>query len=174
MEIRRVISPFALILLFIAFAVIAAIVFLQKGRSPKWISRKMKFGAAILTITSITTGCPPQVTCYVTVPTNFFQFDSINYDENAIIADLPKDTILTGKVYSPDFNAYNFKILTNDSLTVQTGSVIPDDGKFDSEEEKFKLIIDSKLNEGDYYLNISVAEYESESYIVSRNNLKIK
>lgn len=174
MELRRVISPFALILLFIAFAVIAAIVFLQKGRNSKWISRKMKLGAAILTITGITTGCPPQITCYDPVPSNFFQFDQINYDENAIIADLPKDTTLTGKVIISECKAYNFEILTTDSVSVQIGNVIPDDGKFDSDEEKFKLIIDSNLNEGNYYLNIYTAENENESFIVSRNNLKIK
>lgn len=174
MEFRRVISPFALILLFIALVVITAIVFLQKGRSPKWISRKMKLGAAILTITGITTGCPPQVTCYVTVPNNFFQFDSVNYDENAIVADLPKDTVLTGRVVSPDFEAYSFEITTTDSAVVQTGNVIPEDGKLDSDDEKIKIIIDSKLNEGDYYLNIFTAETDFENYIVSRNNLKIK
>lgn len=174
MEFRRVISPFALILLFIAFAVITAIVFLQKGRSPKWISHKMKLGAAILTITGITTGCPPVVTCYDPVPNNFFQFDSVNYDENAIVADLPKDSVLTGRVILPDFEAFYFEITTTDSAVVQTGNVIPDDGKLDGDDEKIKIILDSKLNEGDYYLNISTAESDFENYIVSRNNLKIK
>ncbi|MBP7508164.1 MAG: hypothetical protein KA807_10105 [Prolixibacteraceae bacterium] len=174
MEFRRIISPFALILLFIAFAVITAIVFLQKGRNTKWISRKMKLGAAILTITGITTGCPPQVTCYDPVPSNFFQFDQINYDENAIIVDLPKDTVITGRIITPDFDAYSFEISTTDSVVVQTGYVIPEDGKLDSDDEKIKIIVDSKLIEGDYYLNISSAEDDFENYVVCRNNLKIK
>ncbi len=174
MDLKRVISPFIVIGLFVAFAVVIAIVYLQKGKKDKWITRKMKLGAAILTITSISTGCPPQVMCYDPAPQDWFHFDKIDYDENAIVADLPSDSILTGKVSFPNYKAYSFEIITTDSIPVTTGTVIADDGNYDTQEEYFKIQLDPKIATGSYYLNIKASDSETESFNVSTNNLKIK
>lgn len=164
-----------LIGLFVAFAVICIVVSIQKGKNAKWIARKMKFGGAILTITAITTGCPPMVTCYDPMPTNMFEFDSIDYTEAAIVADLPTDTIITGKVYTPESEKYNFDITTQEQKVVCNGEVIATDGKFDEETEEFRITIDSKLDTGKYNLNIyNGTVNDSTKHFVAGANLKIE
>jgi hypothetical protein len=164
-----------LIGLFVAFAVICIVVSIQKGKNAKWIARKMKFGGAILTITAITTGCPPMVTCYDPMPTNMFEFDSIDYTEAAIVADLPTDSIITGKVYTPESEKYNFDITTQEQKVVYNGEVIATDGSFDEETEEFRITIDTKLDTGKYNLNIYNGSVDdSTKHFVAGANLKIE
>ena len=175
MDTKRLISPFVLIGLFVAFAVICVVVSMQKGKNAKWIARKMKFGGAILTITAITTGCPPMVTCYDPMPTNMFEFDSIDYTEGAIVADLPSDSVITGKVHTPENEKYNFDITTLQQKVVSNGEVIATDGKFDEETEDFKIILDPKLDTGRYNLNIYAGTAnDSVKNFVAVANLKIE
>lgn len=175
MDTKRLISPFVLIGLFVAFAVICVVVSIQKGKNAKWIARKMKFGGAILTITAITTGCPPMVTCYDPMPTNMFEFDSIDYTEAAIVAHLPNDSIITGKVYTPESEHYSFDVADQNSVIVNKGEVIATDGKFDEETEEFRITIDPKLDTGKYNLNIYNGTVDdSTKHFVAGANLKIE
>lgn len=175
MDTKRLISPFILIGLFVAFAVICVVVSMQKGKNAKWIARKMKFGGAILTITAITTGCPPMVTCYDPMPTNMFEFDSIDYTEAAIVADLPADSIITGKIHTPENEHYSFDIADQNAVTVSKGEVIATDGAFDESTEEFKIILDPKLDTGKYNLNIYNGSVDdSTKYFVAGANLKIE
>jgi len=174
METKRILSPILLIGLFSAFAIVCLIVYLQRGKREKWISRKMKLGAAIITITGITTGCPPIATCYVPAYTDGFVFDQSDSSENYwIVADLPNDSILTGVVHSPTSDGYTFKINTFDSITVQEGDFVALDGDFDESVDSFRMQLDTKLEDGVYDLQINSADMPDE-YLIERRELKIK
>jgi len=133
-------------------------------------------GAAIIAITGITTGCPPQITCYDPVPQNWFSFDSIDQNDYSVVADLPEDSVLTGKVYQPTFNHYAFRIETADYQIVDTGSIQTADGEFTESTEDFRMTIDQTLDTGSYRLNIYSLKRSDEenSYLVYQIGLKIK
>lgn len=176
MEYKRFITPILLVGLFAAFAFVCLMVWLLKGRSGKFITRKMKLGAAIIAITGVSTGCPPVVTCYDPIPQNSFQFDSIDYNDYSVFADLPNDSVLTGKVTEPTYNQYQFKVSTTDSQLVDHGMVEAVDGSFDKSTEAFKITLNSQIDTGCYLLSILPYQRTADipEYEVQNIRLKIK
>jgi len=175
MDAKKIIAPLILFGLFAAFATISIIVFLQKGNRERWISRKLKLGAAILTITGLTNGCEsqPVVTCYDPAPYNWFQFDDFDQNEYTVVANLPNDSVLTGVVYEPKFEKYAFEIIaSDDSVSVQKGEIVALDGAFDEPTDSFKIELNSKLDTGSYLIKINTAGL-SENYLVDDERLKI-
>lgn len=177
MEFKRIISPIVLIGLFAAFGFICLMVTVTKSKNARWIARKMKIGAAIITLTGITTGCPPSIiTCYVMPAPNQFEFDNMDQQTGDITAEFPNDTILSGTVYECNIQHFNFEIRNNDSTIVQQGEIVATDGAFDSTTEQFKLHLDSKLDTGMYLLNINEAADDSllyDEYPIRQVYLKI-
>jgi hypothetical protein len=175
-EYKRVISPLLLAGLFTAFAFVCLIVYFRKGKVEKWVTRKMKLGATILAVAGITTGCPPVITCYVPVAENIFNFDKLDSIDYSVIADLPDDSIVTGKIYGRTYDRFAFEIITNDSQLIQKGDLLATDGLFDQSVEDFRIILDSKIDTGKYHLNILIPDPENEenSFMIYQNWLKIK
>jgi hypothetical protein len=175
-EYKRVISPLFLAGLFAAFAFVCLIVYFRKGKTEKWVARKMKLGATILAVAGITTGCPPLITCYVPVAENIFNFDKIDSSDYSVLADLPVDSIVTGKVYGRTYDQFLFEIVSTNSTSVQKGNLLPTDGIFDRAEEGFRIILDSKIDTGKYQLNILIPDSgnEKNTFIICQNWLKIK
>jgi hypothetical protein len=176
MEQKRIISPLLLAGLFAAFAFVCLIVYFRKGKTEKWVARKMKLGATILAIAGITTGCPPVITCYDPMPQNLFNFDKIDSSDYSVLADLPDDSIVTGKIYGRTYDKFSFEIFSADSKSIQKGDVLPSDGKFDQPDEDFRIIIDPKIDTGKYHLNILIPDPGNieNNFIISQNWLKIK
>jgi len=58
-----------LIFIGLAFVVVSVMVYFTKGKSKSWIAYKMKIGALLLTLTTISEGCRVrQATCYMRLP----------------------------------------------------------------------------------------------------------
>lgn len=163
MEFKRIISPFILLGLFATFSVVCLVVWIRKGKSGRWISHKLKLGAAILTITGISTGCPtPQITCYDPIPQNWFSFDSIDVNDYSVVADLPSDSVLTGKVYEPTYERYQFKVETLDSELVCQGAIESLDGEFNQPNEDFRMAIPATIDAGSYRLRVFSSERDGD------------
>lgn len=175
-ELKKISVPIAFVILAGAFLLACLVVYLYKGKSAKWVARKMKFGAAIIAITGISTGCPPVITCYDPAPTNWFEFDSIDRNDFSVVANLPFDSVLTGKVYQPDFDRYTYKIMVSDSQLVDTGTVVAVDGTFDASTEDFKMTINSDIDTGSYQLLIFSSDNNrtGEEFEVYQTMLKVK
>ena len=66
----RILSVFAIVFVGIAFALVAAVVFVTRGRSKFWVDKKLRVGGMLLTLSSIiggASGCGIfQPTCYDT------------------------------------------------------------------------------------------------------------
>ena len=179
MDGKKLISPVALIGLFVAFGLVCLMVGLTKGKNAKWIARKMKIGGLILTFTSIFNGCgsiidPPVVTCYDPIMPNVFDFDQMDQEHYQIVADLPNDSVLTGTIYERNAEAFSFEIVQNDSVVIQSGTIKASDGTFDSSEEKFELLLNSKTDTGIYNLNIIQAEPANEEITYVQVNIPLK
>jgi hypothetical protein len=175
-EIKKISIPVILIALSGLFLFASLVVYLHKGKSVKWVARKMKLGATILTVAGITTGCPPVITCYDPVPVNQFSFDQLDSEDYSIVSNLPDDSILTGKIFERNWDSFIFEIITTDSQLVQKGDVLAADGLFDARNEDFMIILDSKIDTGKYHLNILYTnpENDNNSYLIQQNWLKIK
>ncbi len=176
MDTKRVLSPIILVGLFAAFALVCLLVWLLKGRAGKLITGKMKLGAAIIAITGVSTGCPPVITCYDPMPQDSFQFDSIDYNDYSVFANLPNDSVLTGTVIEPTYNQYQFKVSTTDSQLVDHGMVQAVDGTFDNSSEAFKIILNPQIDAGTYQLSILPYQRTTDipEYEVQNIRLKIK
>jgi hypothetical protein len=176
MEHKRIITPLVLAALFVAFAIVSFIVWLRKRKPERWISRKMKLGAAIITLTTISTGCPPEITCYDPVAENLFVFDSMDQNNYLVLSDLPEDSVITGKIYEPTFDHYRFEIETLDSQLIEQGPITPFDGAFDLSVEDFKLVINSLIDTGNYRMSIfsSSRGNNENSFKVFQVGLRVK
>jgi hypothetical protein len=62
---KEVLTPFILGLIALGFAYVCVMVFLLKGKSAKWISRKMKIGGLLLSFSAVVqSGCRTNQLCY--------------------------------------------------------------------------------------------------------------
>ncbi|HNW50879.1 MAG TPA: hypothetical protein PKH79_07350 [Prolixibacteraceae bacterium] len=178
METKKWIAPFALAGLFAAFAVVCLLLAFKKGKREKWVALKMKLGAMIIAISGIATGCTPEtvITCYDPVPENLISFDKTDSaDYRTIIADLPADTVVTGKIYSRTYNEYTFEILKADSQSVQKGNLLPTDGAFNDSDESFRINLNTQIDTGKYHFNIfAITDNKKESFLINQSWLKIK
>lgn len=132
----------------ILFAVAAFALFLSRGKSKFWTAKKMKLGALILSLSTITTTAF-QSCCYKPEPLNYINLelanDTINLNESSLIC---------GSVYLPQSDIYSFK-LTNDSVSsvYQCENIIPLDSIFDEDSEEFEINLDKTLKSGRYSLH---------------------
>ncbi|HNQ69197.1 MAG TPA: hypothetical protein PKN32_12515 [Bacteroidales bacterium] len=63
------IVPVSLIVLAIAFVVVSVMVYFTRGKNKYFLTKKLKIGAMIITLTAVTNGCRvPVVTCYKPAP----------------------------------------------------------------------------------------------------------
>jgi len=176
MELKKIIVPLILPILFIAFALVCFMVWLHRGQSAHWLARKLKIGGIILTLTTVSTGCPLVVTCYAPIEPNRFEFDKLD-DSYNVMADLPEDSVLTGQLTSRDGDKFTFKITKNDTIDVQEGEVFAIDGVFDQDPEAFKMTINSQLDTGMYGLSFFqevIIDDQAQKYQIDQKRLKIK
>jgi len=162
---KEIIAPFIVIGLAVLFAAICIIVFLTKGKSKKWIARKMKIGGLLLSLTAISsgTGC---ITCYDPPSVDIVRLnDMIDYE---IKLNLDTGNVLTGTIYDITASSYSFTVEDELNETRQSDQIIPADGAIDSPEEEIKLEIDNTLPTGDYLLKVfagDISEQENKNPI---------
>lgn len=144
--------PVVAAFLFSAFALACFIVWLSKGKSRKWLNRKMKLGAAIITVTAVSTGCPPLITtCYDMPSQNEFSIDGTAWDSTGYLKlSIPEDSVVRGFVFSPTYNDYMVKLMKSDTIEVLSSKLIPKDGKFDNASEPFEFRLSQPIAPGDY------------------------
>ena len=140
--------PILVITLSIAFSVIALAVFLSKGKSKFWLSRKMKLGALLLTLTAVSQQSCAPVSCYDPIEPNQFNID--NNGSSGINIDLNVDSKIYGSINEREGTTFSYNI--TDSL--QTENIIPTDGVFDSSTESFIIDVDTNIVTGNYYLQL--------------------
>lgn len=167
-------GPFVIVALSIAFAAVSLAVFLSKGKSPKWIARKMKIGALLLTFTSAACNNGGQVSCYDTVAPNTIWLEA--QGQKGIELNIDSSSVLTGSISSVQGKDFSFALVNNQNKKVQTGQLIPTDGNFDAFDEKFKLEIDKNTFTGLYLLKIYSATVAAQdtTYPKFQVNLNVK
>lgn len=154
MDKKEFIIPITFIALCVAFAVISFAVYLSKGKSKKWVARKMKIGAILITLSasSCERGNGPFVSCYDPVIPNSIHLDAYSSDKLEIKLDT--NNVLSGTIYEVTKSEFSFAVINENNTNIQQGELIPADGSFDSNTEVFSLELDTEINPGLYDLKL--------------------
>lgn len=135
----------------ILFVFISFMVWLYRGESKYWLSRKIKIGAALLTLTAFQHSCRPTVSCYDPIPPNQISMQS---DNDTLLVNLSDSNILKGTVYDRTDTYYSFKLMKEDTVK-QESLIMADDGTFDEDTEEFTLEIEEETESGLYKFIVS-------------------
>lgn len=132
-----------LVVLFLGFGIFSLFVFLTKGKSKYFLSKKLAIGASIIGLTCVANGCKPVVTCYVrAIDPYILSLDSISSDQHITIS---KSTIkLSFKYKTFDYNYQKYS-LYDDNRTIFFGdcSIQNDDYNNSKLLVEFPNIIDT-------------------------------
>lgn len=160
---KKILSFIAISGLFVFFTVICILLFFSKAPSPALVRRKMKTGALILSLTAfISTHSFSQKTCYKVAmdPINVVSFtNEFVSPDGGIKVDLSKEERLYGYITEREDSAYTYKIKDSKDSLISKGSVMPADGFFNTEKEKFSINL-FDVQAGKYKLYIYPARNE--------------
>ncbi len=171
---KEILFPIAIIALSIIFSIIVFAVFLSNGKSKFWISKKMRIGAVILSLSSFSVqqAC---VTCYEPAMDDMYEFERDSTGTLSI--NLSDSSRVVGTIYSRMSSVYSFSITSSelDNDTLDLGEILPADGSYDEPTEDVYFDIDTSLNEGVYKLNIfkvkSDIQNMNEPYYIENINI---
>ncbi len=172
---KEIILPLTVLGLTLVFAGICCAVFLTNGKSKKWISRKMKFGGLLLTLTAAScNGGGGEVMCYETVAVDNIWME--NQGEKGIEIMLDTGNVLIGHLTGAQESIYSFRVSDENNEIFQKGVLKPKDGKFDMMDEVFNIELDKNLDPGNYVLDMfpSSIEMQDSSHIISQVKLVVK
>jgi hypothetical protein len=158
---RKIIAGVSLGLLFTAFGVVSLLVILTK-RHPYFVSKKLRLGAIILSLSGASVGCFP-ATCYVPAPSNLFNVDqTISQTDSIVVSRAASDTI-TGQIRNRNGNTFSYAIVNSTDSIVLEDNILPVDGTFDEDVEEFKIGFGPAIPTGKYDLKF---------YTVSKDSIK--
>jgi hypothetical protein len=147
-------------MLFIAFGVISFLVFLTK-RHPYFVSKKLRIGALILSLSGVTAGCAQIVSCYLPAPSNIFYVDQSDTSNNEITINRTTTDTITGKIENRSGTAFSYMIIDSVNATVLKNDLTPADGVFDEAIEEFKIGLGHSLTPGNYNLRFYTSPKDS-------------
>jgi hypothetical protein len=168
MDKKEFYTPVLIVGLSLAFVLVSLMVWFSKGKSARWVARKMKIGGLLLTLSA--SACNPSssfVTCYdMPAPPNSIWMNGIS--ENGLEIMLDTSNLVTGIINNRQGETFSFAIQSSDDQVVQSDSLIPLDGKFDNSTENFKIEIDTNITAGNYLLNLYDVELDQQSTVYPR------
>ena len=152
MDKKDITLPFIVFGLSIAFFVVTLGVYLTRGKSPYWISKKIAVGALLLSFTSLANNSCGHVDCYAPPPpSNQFELDSGN--TSTISVNLKESNTLTGTLLYRSGTDFTFNVTdTLKEKTYQTGKIKAKDGKYDEYTEDILIELDTSLKSNTYFL----------------------
>lgn len=149
---KEIITPILVIGLGLTFAIISFAVFLSKGKSKKWVSRKMKIGAMLLTLSSA--ACNNLITTCYDMPAPPNTINIYPNVENGIELMLDTGNVIQGIIYERQGENFSFTIENANNQMVQSDLLVPIDGVFDNYNEEFKIEVDTNIVTGTYALKL--------------------
>ncbi|MFH2096033.1 MAG: hypothetical protein ABIJ16_10040 [Bacteroidota bacterium] len=174
MDNNRTLSFVIIALLFVLFGAISLLlVFRSESR---WLTaKKFRIGALILSFTAIISTQSAAQRCYVPVknPGNNFSFEKkFEKTTGQLVIDMKYDTHLKGKITERTDTSYSFTIRDMSDSLIMEGTVLPDDGEFNSSEEEFYINV-FNVFQGKYRLQLysgSVNKKEENIFLLEVKN----
>lgn len=156
---KELFFPVIFIGLSIVFVVVSIGVFASKGKSSKWIARKMKIGALMLTFSSIVscdTADNNHVTCYDVPEMNSIWIEGATYQ--GINLRLDSQNVLKGTIGNRNSDKFSYSVSDSNHIKILSDNIKPKDGVFDSITENFELVFQKDIPKGNYILNLFLIE----------------
>jgi len=170
------IVPIVVIFLSGVFALVSLMVFLSKGSSSFWISKKIKIGALLLTLTAVTQqSCETTTSSCYAPPAIINEIEIAGTDNNNNLkVNLDIDNQLSCIIQGRESSYYSFNITNIDgSDTIQRSDINALDGSFDSYVEPFNIDIDTTIQNGNYNLNFYAETAPDQTLAVESFNLEV-
>lgn len=166
--------PIILVFLGIAFVAVSLAVYLSDGKSAFWVSRKMRLGALIITLSSLGAcdGCinPPN-TCYEQVATDRFVIESAVND--TVKTKISDSLSFNARVSFPQSQEYSFSVVNSAGVIVLREDLFSLDSTIDSTSENFRIKINKKLNKGAYKIQIYPVSQNNQDSVLSISNYNL-
>jgi hypothetical protein len=174
-EIKKITVPFVIAIVAMAFCVTCIGVWLYKGKSAKWVARKMQLGGALLTLTALLNACDPSqtetlidnnppYTCYIVAyseeTNNRFYINAEN--DSLLILNLPDENNLNGEIRKCTLEEYSCAIFDNNNSVVWKDDIFAEDGIFDEETETFNIEVDKSIEKGNYIIRFFCTSKEDQ------------
>ncbi|MDD3626455.1 MAG: hypothetical protein PHV06_03980 [bacterium] len=180
---KEIIIPIYLIGLSLVFVIVSLLLFLTGGKNTKLLSRKLKIGALIITMTAIL-GCggsnsqQAMVTCYKPAPPDFFSITDENRKDGVIVVDEETNYILNCILDRRTSEEYSFKLVDSEDKTITKGDLEAEDGAFDEDSEDVKVKFDKDIEKGDFQIKFFTCSKDKiedqEPFPTSLYNVRIK
>jgi hypothetical protein len=168
---KKYLAPVLFVTLGTAFLITALILTLKGGKSAKWTARKLRLGALLLTLGSLTScnGGGGEVMCYETVAVDDIEITGAHFGALSLNVDSSRN--IEGKIYGINSDAFSY-IIRDTSLTKRYAAENIDFGfqQNDSSVAEFQIQLDQEIDTGTYlinFYNMPVADADSAYYIES-------
>jgi len=160
---KDVLFPAVLVGASIIFIFVSMAVWLSKGQSKKWISRKIKIGAFILSLSSMAACSQPQITCYDVAPLDNFQFKGTQND--IVVVNPDSSTNINGQITGRQAKKFSFNITDEKNHILYKDNIFAKDNSYDSIVENFEFQINKNIPDGKYFLHLFSTEKENQDSI---------
>lgn len=188
-ELKKITLPVVIVILSALFIATSLMVAFHKGKSAKWVARKMKIGGLILSLTAVLQACDPGQTaalidsnppwtCYMVAPgsvaaTNQFYINTEN--DSVITLHLKVNNTIEGEIKEREAEEFSFAVYDSQDSLRQKDDILPRDGAYDEANEPFKIEIDKSLEKDEYIIRFfAVKKEEQSTWSEQYFNLKIK
>jgi hypothetical protein len=149
------------------FTIACTGLFLTKGKSKFWTSKKMRIGAAILTLTAVAQSCEPIRTCYEPAQPENMMY--LNPQPDTV--DLDNANELHGYIDNRISAGFSYKIQNSDvSQVYQTDDILSVDSALDEYSEEFVIQLDTALISGNYNLKLYAVKKEDQTETTNPQN----
>ncbi|MDD3626458.1 MAG: hypothetical protein PHV06_03995 [bacterium] len=156
---KEILINIYLIIISFIFILVSFLLFLSGGKNQYFLKQKLRIGALIIAITA-TMGCgiinKQSTANYKTGNENVIIYFHKEFLPNGInVLDYgDPDPFIKGRIKNCNAKNYSYIIDNEKNNEDIFGEIIPIDGKFDSEDEPFKIKFPRYLNPGKYKLKI--------------------
>jgi hypothetical protein len=189
-EIKKISIPVVLFALSGLFLLTSFVLFLHKGKSARWVARKMKIGGMMLSLTTLLNACDPSQTaalidttppwtCYIVAYPNDRKPENVIYlesnDDSLIKLNLPFDNRIKGEIKNRTWDTFSFAVFDSRDSVRQRDNILASDGVFDENSELFEIKVEKNLETGKYKIRFFMTEKESQpEWSEQYFNLKIE
>ncbi|HNW50878.1 MAG TPA: hypothetical protein PKH79_07345 [Prolixibacteraceae bacterium] len=173
-ELKKISIPALLVILSGAFLLVSFMLYLHKGKSAKWVARKMRIGGLILSLTTILNACDPAQTaalidnnppwtCYLVGAPQEKQnvFYLKNTSDSIILLNRHNRYTIEGEIRKRTAETYSYAIYDFLDSIAQKDNIKAKDGSFDEKTEPFEIKVDNSLK-GKYLIRFYPADKDSQ------------
>lgn len=176
MNVKNLTTPILIIGLSTVFVIVTLGVYLTRGKSKFWISKKMLIGSLLLSLNAVSNQSCTNVgtDCYDPVPPDQIVLDNSDYSE-VIEVSVDTNNKLTGVLYGRVSNAFSFTVTDVETQdTLQVGEILPTDGAFDHSTEDIFIELDKHLPANEYLVNLYTEKAEKQNTPIGTYKIAVK